>query len=69
MRRTTLALAAVPFLVLAACGPRPDTVEDVVSGYLRADPELWQTVEIDRVDVNPPIGDARFSPPQRPVPE
>jgi len=30
----------------------------------RDDPEAWQTVEIERIDVNPPLDDARFSPPK-----
>ena len=30
----------------------------------RDDPDAWQTVEIDRIDVNPPLDDARFSPPK-----
>lgn len=30
----------------------------------RDDPEAWQSVEIERVDVNPPLDDARFSPPK-----
>jgi len=32
-------------------------------------PETWQTVEIDRIDVNPPLDDARFSPPKAASPE
>lgn len=28
------------------------------------DPEAWQTVEIDRVDVNPPLDDGRFTMPR-----
>jgi hypothetical protein len=34
----------------------------------RDDPESWQTVAIDRIDVNPPLDDARFSPPEAPSP-
>jgi hypothetical protein len=30
----------------------------------RDDPGAWQTVEIERIDVNPPLDDARFSPPK-----
>jgi hypothetical protein len=30
----------------------------------RDEPDAWQTLEIDRIDVNPPLGDARFSPPE-----
>ena len=35
----------------------------------RDDPEAWQSVEIERIDVNPPLDDARFSPPQAAPPE
>ena len=35
----------------------------------RDDPEAWQTLEIERIDVNPPLDDARFSPPTAPAPE
>jgi hypothetical protein len=29
----------------------------------RDHPDAWQTVEIDRIEINPPLDDARFSPP------
>jgi hypothetical protein len=32
----------------------------------RDDPESWQSVEIERIDINPPLDDARFSPPELP---
>ena len=35
----------------------------------RDNPEAWQTVEIERIDVNPPLDDARFSPPKAASPE
>ena len=44
------------------------TVDGLVYPHLlrsgpRDDPESWQTVAIERIDVNPPLDDARFSPP------
>jgi hypothetical protein len=44
------------------------TVDGLVYPYRlrsgpRDDPEAWQTVEIERIDVNPPLDDAGFSPP------
>ena len=35
----------------------------------RDDPEAWQTLEIERIDVNPPLDNARFSPPRSVSPE
>lgn len=34
----------------------------------RDDPAAWQSVEIERIDVNPPLDDARFSPPKAALP-
>jgi len=35
----------------------------------RDDPEAWQSVEIQKIDINPPLDDARFSPPKPASPE